>query len=642
MKFKNILIYIFVICQFGFTWGKGNSQTYLTLSDGTFCAYLPMDLTIYNKILPINKSDNHNNYGLKFEINEGTKTPTQYYNSGHFTGEGTSLYDKPNNYFQDAYQNSSIENNILNYHECYANQNFLSYARTLPHYNEHILDIHKRIKKGEEFIVSGFKQWFCLWWGGNEFHDFVKKEANRIKEFQNKVDKVKDTQIKQQQRTPRLRFDNTKEIEFFIDRCEQQTSAAYDSKNDEICTRLNARLKAIEKTRKQNGKCIDYTSQVKHPNFNDPYADVFNNCYGTALDKQLHEELCDTRIAMIDLQDNYADNIHVRAFAPIVFLATAHAKKENDAIKAFSLSDFSYDLVRIVNGSINLMTIGASGIVDGAKTFLTSKHWKDMGIGFLKLTVMLVDEYGRQESLDNSYFEAAILGKPDVFLERSKAYEDHHRAVALGLKQEIFKTSEKIKKMSLEEIVYKGFKHGTIFILDGVAINAGTLATSTAGRKFVSQMADVLTSPMAEEFALEAAGVGKITLEEGADIANMAIEAVEKNPELLSKGKSVTQVFQDVATGIMDKDLAQMYKTVSLGKGSTGRRIPRSLKEQLVMKEVLSNPLPGAKELQSITMTDPRWLAKDGWVKMAKNVNDVETHFLYNRKTGAFDDFKFK
>lgn len=41
-------------------------------------------------------------------------------------------------------------------------------------------------------------------------------------------------------------------------------------------------------------------------------------------------------------------------------------------------------------------------------------------------------------------------------------------------------------------------------------------------------------------------------------------------------------------------------------------------------------------------MTDPRWTAIDGWVKMASNVNGVEIHFLYNTVIHVFDDFKFK
>ncbi len=93
---------------------------------------------------------------------------------------------------------------------------------------------------------------------------------------------------------------------------------------------------------------------------------------------------------------------------------------------------------------------------------------------------------------------------------------------------------------------------------------------------------------------------------------------------------------------ILEKDLAEMYKKSTLGKGSTGRMIPQNLHEQLAMKEVISNPLSNARELQSIRMTDPRWLEQDGWVKMSKNVNNIEIHYVYNTKTDAFDDFKFK
>ncbi|MFB5764063.1 hypothetical protein [Paenibacillus medicaginis] len=102
-----------------------------------------------------------------------------------------------------------------------------------------------------------------------------------------------------------------------------------------------------------------------------------------------------------------------------------------------------------------------------------------------------------------------------------------------------------------------------------------------------------------------------------------------------TKGKSK-------GTGKFDDGLTQMYKDVALGRGSTGRTVPNNLNEQLAMKEVLSVPLNSAKELKSITMTDSRWLSKDGWVKMSKNVNGIEIHFVYNAKTGAFDDFKFK
>jgi filamentous hemagglutinin len=41
-------------------------------------------------------------------------------------------------------------------------------------------------------------------------------------------------------------------------------------------------------------------------------------------------------------------------------------------------------------------------------------------------------------------------------------------------------------------------------------------------------------------------------------------------------------------------------------------------------------------------MTDPRWSADDGWVKMGQTVNGVEIHYVFNPRTGVADDFKFK
>ncbi len=82
------------------------------------------------------------------------------------------------------------------------------------------------------------------------------------------------------------------------------------------------------------------------------------------------------------------------------------------------------------------------------------------------------------------------------------------------------------------------------------------------------------------------------------------------------------------------------------GRGSTGRTTPNSLNEQMAMHQVKSNPLENAYELSSIEMSDPRWLASEGWVKMQSMVyyhgGKTEIHFNYNKETGAFDDFKFK
>jgi len=82
------------------------------------------------------------------------------------------------------------------------------------------------------------------------------------------------------------------------------------------------------------------------------------------------------------------------------------------------------------------------------------------------------------------------------------------------------------------------------------------------------------------------------------------------------------------------------------GHGSTGRIIPNTLDEQMAMHQVKANPLEGAVDLSQtskpIILNDPKWKASEGWVKMSNIVNGKDIHFVYNKITGAFDDFKFK
>lgn len=61
------------------------------------------------------------------------------------------------------------------------------------------------------------------------------------------------------------------------------------------------------------------------------------------------------------------------------------------------------------------------------------------------------------------------------------------------------------------------------------------------------------------------------------------------------------------------------------------------------MEQVKSAPEAGTI-LKTVVMNDAKngWFAKDGWVKMAQNVNGVEIHYIFNTITKEFTDFKFK
>lgn len=76
-----------------------------------------------------------------------------------------------------------------------------------------------------------------------------------------------------------------------------------------------------------------------------------------------------------------------------------------------------------------------------------------------------------------------------------------------------------------------------------------------------------------------------------------------------------------------------------LGRGSTGPNRMNTLKEQLAMAEVRTNPSGGTR--LNVRMTDPRWRAEDGWIKKGQHFDGTEIHWVYNTITSEIDDIKF-
>ena len=78
-------------------------------------------------------------------------------------------------------------------------------------------------------------------------------------------------------------------------------------------------------------------------------------------------------------------------------------------------------------------------------------------------------------------------------------------------------------------------------------------------------------------------------------------------------------------------------------RGSTAVRQPANLSEQLALEQVKSNP-QGVK--LPITMSDSRWPASEGWVKMQQIVptakGNVIIHYVYSPLLQLYDDFKLK
>ncbi|HST80410.1 MAG TPA: hypothetical protein VLL08_01575, partial [Kineosporiaceae bacterium] len=79
-----------------------------------------------------------------------------------------------------------------------------------------------------------------------------------------------------------------------------------------------------------------------------------------------------------------------------------------------------------------------------------------------------------------------------------------------------------------------------------------------------------------------------------------------------------------------------------LGRGSTGRSVPKTDQERQVLRLVKDYPEEGTVvPLRKGEITDPRW-PEEGWVKMEFVLDGVNIHYLRNQITGWVDDFKFK
>ena len=81
-----------------------------------------------------------------------------------------------------------------------------------------------------------------------------------------------------------------------------------------------------------------------------------------------------------------------------------------------------------------------------------------------------------------------------------------------------------------------------------------------------------------------------------------------------------------------------------LNRKSTGRAEPISLYEELAMRDVMSDPLDGAENV-NVKMSDPTWF-ENGWIKLQRRFKTskgtINIHFIYNEILNVFDDFKFK
>jgi hypothetical protein len=287
----------------------------------------------------------------------------------------------------------------------FADKNFQAYARTLSCYNGFILLVHRKIHSDNSFKkatenVPGFEFSFSFWGKTKSgFHDFINAEADRIKQEQENARlqnaRAEEARIAELRRCA-LSVNNQATSTSLLNRFESEYKLV---PNQGLKQRYQQRIEALRATINSNYKMYDYSKTVKQPSaFTDQHAEVFTLCYGTALDKQLHEELCDTRTTAQQVIMQHPNNFHGQVTVPMINYYTALAKVQKNAEIAFRLAGYSELVTQIIVYGIPKATKStAIGLGKAAKNVLDPLRWKNMAVGSVKLFLMIAESEAQEE-----------------------------------------------------------------------------------------------------------------------------------------------------------------------------------------------------------------------------------------------------
>lgn len=405
----------------------------------------------------------------------------------------------------------------------------------------------------------------------------AKRAQHKKQEETNKNQKEINTANSQPRQHPHLIASN-----LGLGVIEKLSSNTFDLESTD---RLNRRIAAAKQTIKSNRACFDYSNQIKKYSFSDEFADVFNYRYGTALDKQLHEELCETREMALNLNSRYPDDIHAQIITPAVCYFTAQAKVESDAGKAFNLSDFCSDIVRVFKKGINIINQVQDfldpcsskieeDVYAGVKTFLSPQHWQEMATGAFQIALICCQEVAQEDAFDDAGFRAMLSKDGDSFLKIAEEHCLYKQNQIDAFNSMIKEHREKIAKMSWEQIGRSFVRYGTTFILDALALNALGGFAKGASQAVVKQVSNVIKSGTAatERYAVEVAGFGKLMIEEGPEPVQKALDIISKNSSLIEKEGSITNAVRKVVQSNAANETGKAFEEFLVkklgGKGS--------------------------------------------------------------------------
>ena len=548
-------------------------------------------------------SDNHANSNQSHKFKNFLKNhfsynirPTQHsYSNNHHTYNKNSYYNSYIAYmsvsdFQYIFASISNKYEILNNYSLYAYPNFRSFARGLPCYKEFILALHNKIQTDKKFKtdtthIPGFNT--------SEFHKFIEQEVHSI--AKNQTAEKKGT----------LHVNDIQTLNTLAHNCIQKINTTHSLNNHE---RLRNRLIAIEQTCKKNK---------------------------TALDKQLHKELCDTRNTMNHLERAYSHDLHVQILAPIVYRYATQAKNEHCPLKAFELSDFCHTITQVLENGMHILYDASSaigkGIVKGAHDFATIEHWKGMATGALQLGLLFADAIGQEDALHYAMVLTATTNNTDALTIAAEQYCSYTQAQKEAISVCAQETYTKIKTMSWQELIEHGTEIGTTIILDTLALNSINGFSRATSNLVIKELNRALESGalLTEQYAVEVAGFGKLIVEEGAEVSANTIEFIKKDliflkqenqcaAQLLHKIEKSEELLQKNSTALTT--ITSTWKANSFAPGKLETHFHKHVIKKAEWGSntsmTINDYLNRAKNLLNakINKNIEQFISKNGWV----------------------------
>ncbi len=222
----------------------------------------------------------------------------------------------------------------------------------------------------------------------------------------------------------------------------------------------------------------------------------------------------------------------------------------DDGVGATALGKAAQNTLRNAQRAATALGRGA---IRGAEKF----DPKVMFVANAKLAMFAIGEISRQETVDQAF----LSFNPEQAEQAASAHAQHcteqYQAFSTAAKQ----TLERLRSMPWEEVLENGSELGVDLVMQGVFINGLGKLGGTALQRFAALTSDLNEIVKAEKIAAatgkasaqitelgqQVAVVGKLTEQEGSEVAGRVVGIIKDNPELIQSEFGFVQTVRAVS-----------------------------------------------------------------------------------------------